>query len=208
MWKIKDITGQRFGRLIAIKVVAQNKHHNYKWLCQCDCWNETIVASGHLKDNGTKSCGCYCRERISETFKTHGMSKTRFYYVWLGMKARCYHKNSLSYKNYGGRGIKVCKRWMKFENFRDDMLESYKKGLWIERIDNDGNYCPENCCWETIQNQTRNRRNCIKFNGETMADAEKRLGLGSWTIGARIKMGWSKEKAFNTPKNGRLCQKN
>ena len=148
MPEFHDITGQRFGRLIALEIARRNPT---RWLCHCDCGNKTIVQLGHLTTGDTKSCGC---QRGSPT---HRRYKTRTYYIWAAMLRRCRNSKASNYKNYGGRSIKVCDRWMKFENFLADMGESPAK-LSLDRINNDGNYEPGNCRWTTASEQAKNRR--------------------------------------------------
>src|ERR1044071_5665990 len=110
--------------------------------------------------------------------KSHLMSRTRFYSIWKGIFRRCYDRTNNSYKDYGGRGIKVCRRWWKCENFRDDMLATYKDGLCIERIDNDGNYCPENCKWITKSEQSLNKR-MHKLTHEKVYEIKRRYVYGN-----------------------------
>lgn len=141
----------------------------------------------------------------------HGMRYTRFYKSWCDMKARCNNENNVHYKNYGGRGIKVCKRWQVFINFRDDMLESYtthlemfgKKDTTIDRVENNGDYEKENCHWATRKEQNRNSRKntMLSFNGETLRLGEwaERLGINRTTLSSRLnRYGWSVEKALTT----------
>lgn len=118
------------------------------------------------------------------------------------MRSRIYNKHRKFYADYGGRGIKCL--WPSFKEFYKDMGNSYQEGLTLERINNNGNYCKENCRWATRTEQANNKRNNIKYKGETMAQAERRLGLAPWSIGMRIKNhGFSLEEAFNTPPYGR-----
>ena len=144
------------------------------------------------------------KNKISKSNTVYGMRCTRFYITWESMKQRCLNKNHKNYLRYGGRGIKVCERWLKFSNFRDDMYESYldhvkefgRKNTSIDRIDNNGNYETENCRWSTWSEQTKNRRTNIKYKGECAIDASKRLGGEISLVNKRIRLGWSKKKAF------------
>lgn len=178
---MKDITGEKFGRLTVIKKCGLDSSGCYTWLCRCDCGNEIVVTGASLRRGSTKSCGCYKIDMIT----SHKMTKTRFYHVWQGMCARCNNKNSKAYKNYGGRGISVCDRWKKFENFKEDMYESYlkhvngysEKNTTLDRTDVNGNYCKENCRWATWEEQNSNRRNNKYIDGVTLAEYSRKIGL-------------------------------
>lgn len=116
------------------------------------------------------------------------------------MKQRCSNKKDKAYKHYGGRGITVCASWLKFENFYADMIATYRKGLMLDRIDNDKGYNPQNCRWATRKEQMNNRSNNIIYKGERPIEAAKRLGLNSGAIYCRLNLGWTLEEAFTTPK--------
>lgn len=113
------------------------------------------------------------------------MSNTRFYKIWKGIFTRCYNKNYKLYKDYGGRGIVICKRWHKFENFRDDMYKTYSDNLSIDRIDNDGNYEPKNCKWSTIQQQSKNKR-MFKLTREKVKEIRNKYNNGKYGIGVKL----------------------
>ena len=137
---------------------------------------------------------------------THGMSYTRFYKIWESLKERCCNKNNYQYHRYGGRGIKVCRRWKhSFENFRDDMLSSYNDDLTIERIDNNKNYSPKNCRWATRQEQVRNQSSNIKYKGKCMKEWSEMTGINYDTLWKRIRKGMSWEEALNKPVDSRYC---
>jgi len=128
----------------------------------------------------------------------YGLTYSKIYYVFAEAKGRCTNKNNPQYKNYGDRGIKMV--WINFRDFYNDMFPSYKKGLTLDRIDNNGNYCKKNCRWVDRNTQNRNKRNNIKFNGEIASDVSKMLGGSKGMIKQRISRGWSLKKAFNTKK--------
>lgn len=204
---IDDLTGKRFGRLVVIKR-GENKGEQTRWICQCDCGNITIVFASALKCGNTKSCGCLFKEKTSKTFTTHGLSKTRLYEIYYGMKKRCYKENCKAYKNYGARGIKVCDEWLGedgFKRFYEWAQENgYDETLTIERINNNEGYCPDNCKWSSDKEQANNRRtnHMIKYNGEIHNTKEwaEIIGIPYQTLLARLnKCGWSVEKALTTP---------
>lgn len=196
-----DLIGQKFNRLTVLARLENNKNHNRRWECQCDCGKKTAVISAQLISGHTKSCGCFGREQITK----HGMHKSSEYVIWAQMIERCHNKNcGDKYDRYGGRGIQVCDRWRKgFVNFYADMGPRPSLEHTIDRKDNNGPYSPENCKWETWHNQYRNRRQTvwIEFQGETLCqkDWARRYGLDDATFIARLKRGWSLERALTEP---------
>lgn len=196
MGKIKDLTGQKFGKLTVRKFLRIGEDRSAIWLCDCECGNTTEVPTKKLNSGNTKSCGCL-RE---ELHKTHGLSNTKLFNVWSGMKQRCYTPTSSNYKNYGGRSIKMCDEWLNnFKTFYDWAIENgYEEGLSLDRIDVDGNYEPNNCRWSDDYVQVHNRRldKLYTYNGKTMSvrDWCKEIGF-YWSL-------FNKEFPLNKKKSG------
>lgn len=187
---LKDLSGQRFGYLTVIRRNGtQNGHAT--WDCVCDCGNATIVPGISLTNGATKSCGCMTGKFVSEAKKTHGMSYHRLYSIWRDMRRRCKNPSRRKYDRYGGRGIRVCEEWnTSFYAFADwSYKNGYKDNLSIDRIDNDGDYCPENCRWVTMDIQANNKsvNHCLKYNGEihTLKEWSDITGIPYSTIRSR-----------------------
>ena len=211
MGKNIDIAGERFGRLTAIRKVEKapgSKNRHSRWLCLCDCGKTTIVNVDKLRNGGTKSCGCLCREKSIETIckfnsrhtpnrRTHGKSNTKLYWAYRHMMERCYRKETANYKSYGGRGISICEEW---RNKPDAFIEwalknGYSEELTLDRIDVNGNYCPENCRWADWETQANNKTTSvfIDFNGErlTIAQFARKNNIPTATMWYRYKSGWT-----------------
>jgi hypothetical protein len=155
----KDLTGKKFNRLIVKSLKGTNKYGKRLWECICDCGKKIVVDTSSLTTGNTKSCGCYKQDLIKKLNFKHGSSHTKLYYVWQSMINRCYKKNNKQYKNYGDRGITVCKEWVNdyYVFYFWAVNNGYKEGLTIDRINNNGNYEPLNCRWVDYQTQARNK---------------------------------------------------
>ena len=208
MANVKDLTGQRFGRLVATTQTGKNKWGNPMWLCKCDCGEERIVNCHNLLRGHSKSCGCLQREATSKANSTHGMRSTRLYRTWAHMRDRCYNPKDKRYDQYGGRGIKVCEEWCNsFQAFYEWAMENgYSDDLTIDRIDVNGNYEPSNCRWETLKAQANNRSNnrliCIDGESLTLSQWLVKKNMKKETFYERLRRGWSEEKALLTPVGG------
>lgn len=188
-----ELCGQKFNRLL-----VENRQVGSYWNCVCDCGQTIQTTTYQLKSGKTKSCGCYSRERVT----THGMDGTPTYNTWAHMLTRCRNVNHKQYPSYGGRGIKVCERWLSFEDFFSDMGIK-PNDMSLDRIDNDGNYEPSNCRWATSNEQNRNRRVSPKYewHGEikSLADLADMHGLKWRRVYERMRSGWTLERALTTP---------
>lgn len=214
--KFNNLLDKKFGRLLVLERLPR-KNKRTMWRCRCDCGNYKTTRSENLTRFLTKSCGCLQKEKVYKTGKenlVHNMCKTQFYKKYSGIKRRCENIKDPNYFNYGNRGIKCL--WGSFIEFRDDMYESYQahvkefgeKNTTIDRIDNNGNYCRENCRWATYKIQERNKRNNRFFTFEG-----KSLSIPEWTeiysikkeaLRARLnKYKWSIKDALTKEKWGR-----
>lgn len=196
------MAGRQFGRWTVVRRDALRN-----WLCKCSCGTEKSVDGATLRNGHSTSCGCLRTEQVVARATTHGMARlarvTPEWITWSSMRGRCSNRKSRDWKNYGGRGIKVCDRWLNsFANFFADMGPRPTPKHSIDRIDNDGPYSPDNCRWVTRTKQSRNRRSNrnISFNGKTRTLAEwgERAGIDPETISFRLKSGWTIERALNT----------
>lgn len=209
--------GDRFGRLVAVSPTGQKKWGYPTWNCVCDCGSETIVDVGCLRKGTTKSCGCLRREQRGSghpRFKhgaTRGHAKSAEYETWQGVLKRCTNPRSKSYRYYGGRGITVCDRWLEsFENFLADMGPR-PAGKTLDRIDNNGSYCPENCRWATAKQQARNKgsNRLITWRGDTktLVEWSEETGFSYRLLKQRIrKLGWPIERALTEPVRGKRTE--
>lgn len=208
--KMIDLKGRRFGRLSVLekgRTIGRPGRRKLLWECVCDCGNRLSVGGTDLKSGHTRSCGCIHTEELVARSKTHGHGgergkRTRTYQIWAGMKQRCLNPANPSYKDYGGRGITLCERWITFEGFLADMGECPPNHS-IDRINNNKGYQPGNCRWATPTEQVRNVRSniVITWRGETACLSEWaiKVGLPIHTLYMRVRHGWPTEKALTEP---------
>ena len=222
MNKLIDMTGWKMwehgvpdSRVIVIErsktphTICKNGRSVYFWKCVCICGKEFETNGCRLRSGRCKSCGCYQKELAASKRKTHGMEGTRLYKIWRGIKDRCLNENCPAYKNYGGRGISVCKDWEhSFVEFYEwATTNGYKDDLTIDRIDVDEDYCPNNCRWASIIQQNRNKRNnrFISYDNKTLPLCEwaEITSINASTLSGRIDRQWKEEDIFqnNIDKN-------
>ena len=195
MAKPKDMRGQKFGRITPLFYLGKST-----WRTICDCGTEKDMSAKCLLNGAARSCGCLHREQLSKRKKTHGMTGTPTYIAWTNMKARCLNPGSISYSNYGGRGIKVCQEWIdSFETFFKDMGER-PEGMTLERVDTNGDYCPENCVWANWTDQMNNRRvsRLVEYLGKRMTIAQwsRETGICPAKIRKKLNSGLGPEEAL------------
>lgn len=203
MGKAKIIlnVGDKFGRLTITEFKGSIKGH-LVWSCKCECGRQLTIRGSALKSGHTLSCGCFGHEQRT----IHGFSRTRLFKCWDGMMRRVNYENGRAYKNYGGRGIKVCDEWSDFLTFREWALSNgYSDSLTLDRIDVNGHYQPSNCRWITMKEQQNNRRSnhYITYQGrtQTLMQWSEEIGIDHKLLSDRItSRGWSTDRALNTPK--------
>lgn len=187
-----DLTGKVFGRLTVVRYLGVNRTGKASWWVRCECGKEKRVDASNLtrKNHPTRSCGCWMKEQIRAAIQTHGMSHHPAYAVWRSMVDRCRLPTHQAWKNYGGRGIRVCPRWENFESFWSDMRDTYVSGLCLERKDNEKGYSPENCCWASYTAQNSNRRDNRMIHTPwgriTLKEASRKSGIGYTTLLYRL----------------------
>lgn len=203
MPNMKNLIGQQFDRLEVIaqgKIVKSGKRYRYYWICKCECGGEIEVRTDCLTSKTTRSCGCLHKESAIENVKVnhkHKMTGSRLYHTWNQLKGRCYNKSNNCYYRYGGRGIQVCDEWRNdFESFYNWSIQNgYNENLTIDRINNNGNYEPNNCRWATNKTQCRNRRTnvIVHYGGRdiTLIELSEIVGLKYTTLHARYQKGYS-----------------
>lgn len=198
-----DLTGRRFHRLTGLY-----KIDGKTWRFLCDCGKECNGDVSRVFLDRKKSCGCLRADWPRVAKAKHRKCASDEYRAWAGLKNRCLNKNNQKYSSYGGRGIRICDRWEKdFQAFFDDMGKKPSSKHSIDRIDNEGDYSPENCRWATAEQQSRNRRSnrLIEYEGEikTLAEWADLLKINRTVLYARFKSGWSVERALTQPLRGK-----
>lgn len=203
MAKLKDITGQKFGRLVVVcRVYGYSRRHNAQWECKCDCGIVSVVDSGNLRSGRTVSCGNHPFKRRHKLPQGR-RQVTPTYRTWAQMLARCRNPNNQDFARYGGRGITVCDAWRTFASFFEDMGEK-PAGMSIDRIDNDSGYYKENCRWASSMTQANNRvsNHVITAFGRALSisEWERESGISQYVIAQRVnKLGWSAENSVSRP---------
>jgi hypothetical protein len=192
--------GDRYARLVALRLVEKRGRNSY-WEFQCDCGSLRRMKVGHVTSGHTKSCGCLSREVTSDRSRRHGKTGTQEYFSWRRMLERCNNQKAKDFDHYGGRGIKVCDRWLKFENFLAD-IGNRPIAHSLDRINNNGNYEPGNCRWATQAQQLRNRRitKMVEFRGQKipLIDACEIVGISYNKARQRIDNGWDIQRALES----------
>jgi hypothetical protein len=195
--------GARFRKLAVVEQAPSHPKGGTQWRCVCDCGKQIVARATNLVQGFTGSCGCSTGQFVADSNRKHGQSRTPVYKVWRAMHDRCENPNNTSFKYHGARGIKVCKRWGKFENFIADMGPR-PDGMTLERKNNNKGYTPANCTWATANAQQNNRRGnrCLRFDGraQTIKQWADETGQPALRIWQRLSRGWSVERALTTPK--------
>lgn len=197
-----DLSGKVFGRLTVVGRSDRRRGTRPLWRCLCSCGNEHFTETASLVAGRVNSCGCLKSELDHTRTRTHGMSSDPLYGIWLMIRQRCLNPNNKSFRDYGGRGIKVCTRWDDFSLFKRDMGPR-PVGTEIDRRDNNGDYCPDNCKWVDRQINAQNKRNnrIITCDGDSLCIAawSRKTGLSRGTIERRLNSGWQPERIIHQP---------
>lgn len=196
-----DLKGKKFGRLTTIEECGKDDRKQILWLCECECGNKIKTTAYRLNKGKTRSCGCLMSDInkkqakiLGENNKTHGLSNSRIYKTYRGIKDRCLNHNDMHYSDYGGRGVYICEEWLGDNGFVEfyswAMCNGYDDSLTIDRIDVNGNYDPSNCRWVNLKTQANNKRRnrFIEYNGEikTLAQWSDHFGINRVTLAARM----------------------
>jgi len=208
MTRHKDITDQHFGRLRAVNYQGSTEEGRAKWLCKCECGKETIILLTSLTSGNTTSCGCVLNEKVTK----HHMSNTKIYRTWQSMKTRCTNKSSNRYKYYGGKGVIYDPMWETFEGFYIDMVESYREGNTLDRIDSSKNYTKDNCRWTDYNTQNNNKSDNIELAYEGVVyspqEASKMFSIPLSAIYNRLQRGWNVKQIIETSIHSEYINKN
>lgn len=202
-----DLSGRKVGLLTIIRRGTDNPKGVPRWICRCDCGNETMSSGQSLREGKIESCGCKRDERSAVRNKeraVHGLAHTRVWRIWQQMKQRCLSPATTTYVHYGAKGLTVSDRWMDFQKFLEDMGQPPTEKHTLDRIDGTKGYSFENCRWATMKEQNNNRKDnhILEFNGQSLTIAQwaDKLGLKAPTIYARINVyKWSVKRALTTP---------
>jgi hypothetical protein len=199
----RDLTGVKVGRWTILgfsrRVRYKGKSCIILWRAKCDCGKEKDIANTF---GASLSCGCYRRSVSATINRKHGMANRHpLYSGWKGMRSRCLNPNNPKYPRYGGRGIVICKQWSDFSVFVNDMFPTWKRGLTIHRVDNNGNYEPSNCLWATnkTQSNVRSANRTITHSGLTLTLSQwsEKTGIPYYLIHSRFSKGWNPDRIFN-----------
>lgn len=197
-----NLIGQRFGRLLVENFAGGDGKKGW-WSARCDCGTTKLFVGSEMRKGKTLSCGCYAKERSAERATKHGLSRHKLYAVWSNMLDRCLLPSHFAYERYGGRGITVCDRWMKFEQFYSDMGHTWRDGLTLERKDNNAGYSPTNCAWVDRKAQARNKRNNTYIDTPKgrmlLVEAADISGINITTLCYRAGAGWPAKYMFLPP---------
>lgn len=208
--KIVARVGDVFGCWTILAEGARSKNRARYWWCRCKCGTEKNVRDADIKIGKTVSCGCWKDEQTRTRLTTHGKANSTEYHIWQHMRHRCENPDDPAYKNYGERGIRVCPRWLKFENFYSDMGER-PEGFTLERVDNDKGYSPDNCKWATRAEQANNQRRTLRFTFDGITKTYKEWladnNIGDNTVRSRLRRGFDLETALKMPIDRRRVKK-
>lgn len=203
--RLIDMRGQKVGLWTVIEQAGNTVNGAALWRCVCECGAERAVLGSDLRSGKSNSCGCEGVNRIGDAARKHGDSKTRLYSTWKNMRRRCLDPRNSSYKHYGGKGVTICQSWGEFSAFKKWSYDNgYADHLTIDRIDSNGDYCPQNCRWvsRTVQSQSRDYTQKAP-DGEPWIQKALRAGLSKSAFYSRVATGWPIEEAALRPKGYR-----
>lgn len=204
MSRAKNLIGKTFGLLTVISRDVDDKRKDVRWFCKCECGTVKSLFAMQLKAGKTKSCGCKIAEEARARATTHGLTRTKEHRSWCSMNARCNNPNHHAYGIYGGRGIKICARWKSFELFLADMGPRPSLEYSLDRINNDGDYEPDNCRWATQLEQRLNNSGIrlVTINGKTqrLIDWARESGFPYYVLFKRLEAGWEPIRAITQPR--------